>query len=79
MENIESETEWQEEPEDKWNEHHPRRLIPELCQLFYHLGLEHNFSKNVDVVGNYIFFSDGSLEQEEEFPSNSGTFSINGQ
>jgi len=43
MEKIESEADWQEEPEDKWNEHHPRRLIPELCQLFYHLGLEANF------------------------------------
>lgn len=43
MEKIESENEWQEEPEDKWNEIHPRRLIPELCQLFYHLGLEVTF------------------------------------
>jgi hypothetical protein len=43
MEKIKSEAEWQEESEDKWNEVHPRRLIPELCQLFYNLGLEVTF------------------------------------
>lgn len=29
---------WKEEVEDEWDEFHPRRLIPELCQQFYHLG-----------------------------------------
>ena len=78
MEKIESENEWQEEPEDKWNEIHPRRLIPELCQLFYHLGLEVTFFlKMLTFSVITLFFSDGSLEQEEEFPSNSGTFSVN--
>ena len=78
MEKIESENEWQEEPEDKWNEIHPRRLIPELCQLFYHLGLEVTFFlKMLTFSVIKLFFSDGSLEQEEEFPSNSGTFPVN--
>lgn len=30
--------EWREEPEDEWDELHPRRLIPEICNLLYHLG-----------------------------------------
>lgn len=29
---------WKEEPEDEWDELHPRRLIPEICNLLYHLG-----------------------------------------
>ena len=29
---------WVEEEEENWDEYHPRRLIPELCQLFYQLG-----------------------------------------
>ena len=29
---------WKEEAEDEWDELHPRRLIPELCKQFYHLG-----------------------------------------
>lgn len=29
---------WEEEAESDWDELHPRRLIPELCRLFYQLG-----------------------------------------
>ncbi len=29
---------WKEEAEEDWDETHPRKLIPELCQLFYNLG-----------------------------------------
>ena len=34
---LNNEIEWKEEPEDEWDELHPRRLIPELCRLFYQL------------------------------------------
>lgn len=47
MENLKSNTtedaatdivKWKEETEEEWDELHPRRLIPELCKQFYHLG-----------------------------------------
>jgi hypothetical protein len=29
---------WKEEAEHEWDELHPRKLIPEICNLLYHLG-----------------------------------------
>ncbi len=36
--NAADKTPWKEETEHEWDELHPRKLIPEICNLLYHLG-----------------------------------------
>jgi hypothetical protein len=36
--NVSDNKAWKEEAEHEWDVDHPRRLIPEICNLLYHLG-----------------------------------------
>nr|CAG4641183.1 EOG090X0D1G [Eulimnadia texana] len=61
----EHKTTWEEEPEDQWSETHPRRLIPELCRLFYNLGWVTGTGGGISIKHNEAIYIAPSGVQKE--------------
>jgi len=56
---------WVEEEEKDWDEVHPRRLIPELCQLFYQLGWVTGTGGGISIKRNEAIYIAPSGVQKE--------------
>lgn len=56
---------WREEPEEDWDETHPRKLIPELCQLFYNLGWVTGTGGGITIKkGDAIYIAPSGVQKE---------------
>ncbi|KAK4014692.1 probable methylthioribulose-1-phosphate dehydratase [Daphnia magna] len=61
--------EWREEPEDEWDELHPRRLIPEICNLLYHLGWVTGTGGGMSIKrGDAIYIAPSGVQKERIKP-----------
>jgi len=58
-----------EEEEKDWDELHPRRLIPELCQLFYRLGWVTGTGGGISIKRNDAIYIAPSGVQKERIKS----------
>nr|CAG4650463.1 EOG090X0D1G [Sida crystallina] len=56
---------WNEEPEEEWDEHHPRILIPELCKLFYQLAWVTGTGGGISIKrGEAIYIAPSGVQKE---------------
>lgn len=56
---------WEEEAESDWDELHPRRLIPELCRLFYQLGWVTGTGGGISIKLGYLSVETRKKWQQE--------------
>nr|SVE74432.1 EOG090X0D1G [Daphnia barbata] len=60
---------WVEEPESEWDELHPRKLIPEICNLLYHLGWVTGTGGGMSIKrGDAIYIAPSGVQKERIKP-----------
>nr|CAG4646553.1 EOG090X0D1G [Macrothrix elegans] len=56
---------WKEEPEHEWDDLHPRKLIPELCNQFYNLGWVTGTGGGISIKkGDAIYIAPSGVQKE---------------
>nr|CAG4642021.1 EOG090X0D1G [Eurycercus lamellatus] len=71
---------WVEEAEEDWDETHPRKLIPELCQLFYQLGWVTGTGGGISIKrGDAIYIAPSGVQKERIKPDELFVQDMNGK